>query len=415
MEVAMSTTSNDLENLMSKAQLLPNGSELDGIAMAIVRLQGLYRLEPKGMIGFNSQLTLDADECFHIAAIAQQNRQFHCAIFWIQETIRMLDEGTNAVVTKPQVMALANSVLLQDINLLLSLDVMQQAQQHGDLKTVPQLADSYNLLQSIKGWDGLEQSFNPFNFPDFPWRGQYEALCRGEGIKMDPQIQRKLVCRYTTVGGNPHMMYAPAKEEEEWDQPLILRYHDLMSVSETEIIKRLARPKLSRAKVSDPLTGEQIHTKVRISKSTWFTDDESHVVARVNKRIAEISGLNMETAEKLQIANYGIGGQYEPHYDAALINDSYFERSGKRIATVLIYMSDVEVGGSTVFPYIGAALRPKLGSAVIWFNLLKNGEEDTKTLHASCPVFVGSKWVANKWIRIRGQEFRRRCSLSEFE
>lgn len=32
------------------------------------------------------------------------------------------------------------------------------------------------------------------------------------------------------------------------------------------------------------------------------------------------------------------------------------------------------------------------GSAVIWFNLLKSGEEDTRTLHAACPVFVGSKW-----------------------
>lgn len=32
------------------------------------------------------------------------------------------------------------------------------------------------------------------------------------------------------------------------------------------------------------------------------------------------------------------------------------------------------------------------GSAVIWFNLLKSGEEDTRTLHAACPVFVGNKW-----------------------
>lgn len=32
------------------------------------------------------------------------------------------------------------------------------------------------------------------------------------------------------------------------------------------------------------------------------------------------------------------------------------------------------------------------GSAGIWFNLLKSGEADTRTLHAACPVFVGSTW-----------------------
>jgi len=28
-----------------------------------------------------------------------------------------------------------------------------------------------------------------------------------------------------------------------------------------------------------------------------------------------------------------------------------------------------------------------------------------------CPVLIGNKWIANKWIHERGQEFRRPCSL----
>uniref|UniRef100_A0A4W4HKR5 Si:ch73-68b22.2 n=1 Tax=Electrophorus electricus TaxID=8005 RepID=A0A4W4HKR5_ELEEL len=198
-----------------------------------------------------------------------------------------------------------------------------------------------------------------------------------------PQRQRKMVCRYTTGGGNPRLMYAPAKQEQEWDQPLILRFHDFLTLSEIE---------LARAKVVDPVTGKKVSTKVH----------DSPVVARVNQRTADVTGLDMETAEELQVANYGIGGQYEPHYDSAfIINLPY-----------LCQMSDVEVGGATVFPSIGAALRPKMQSAVVWYNLLKSGEEDARTLHAGCPVFLGSKWVANKWIRSRGQEFRRKCSLS---
>uniref|UniRef100_A0A8B9HX28 Si:ch73-68b22.2 n=1 Tax=Astyanax mexicanus TaxID=7994 RepID=A0A8B9HX28_ASTMX len=229
---------------------------------------------------------------------------------------------------------------------------------------------------------------------------EYQTLCRAAGgTQPTPLRAKKLSCRYTTGGGNPRLIYAPAKEEEEWDQPLILRYHNLLSEREMNLIKQLSRPKLDRAKVSDPVSGEKISTMVRVSKSAWLSEGESPVVARTNQKIADITGLDLETAEDLQVANYGIGGQYEPHYDSAV----------KHIFSLL---SDVEVGGATVFPNVGAALQPEKGSAVVWFNLLKNGSEDSRTLHAACPVFIGSKWVANKWIHIRGQEFRRRCSLS---
>uniref|UniRef100_A0A0B7AP15 Uncharacterized protein n=1 Tax=Arion vulgaris TaxID=1028688 RepID=A0A0B7AP15_9EUPU len=61
-------------------------------------------------------------------------------------------------------------------------------------------------------------------------------------------------------------------------------------------------------------------------------------------------------------------------------------------------MSDVEAGGATVFPYIGLKLYPEKGSAAFWYNLYRNGDGIYKTRHAACPVLVGTKWVANKWI-----------------
>lgn len=53
------------------------------------------------------------------------------------------------------------------------------------------------------------------------------------------------------------------------------------------------------------------------------------------------------------------------------------------------------------------------GTAAFWYNLYKNGEGIYDTRHAACPVLVGSKWVSNKWIHERGQEFRRPCGLKE--
>ena len=36
-------------------------------------------------------------------------------------------------------------------------------------------------------------------------------------------------------------------------------------------------------------------------------------------RVADVTGLNMETSEELQVSNYGIGGHYEPHFDFARV------------------------------------------------------------------------------------------------
>lgn len=44
------------------------------------------------------------------------------------------------------------------------------------------------------------------------------------------------------------------------------------------------------------------------------------MIDRVNKRIEQMTNLDMDTAEELQIANYGIGGHYDPHFDFARVS-----------------------------------------------------------------------------------------------
>ena len=54
--------------------------------------------------------------------------------------------------------------------------------------------------------------------------------------------------------------------------------------------------------------------------SCWLNDADSRVIHTANRRVEAITGLNMQTAEELQISNYGVGGQYEPHFDFARVS-----------------------------------------------------------------------------------------------
>ena len=77
-------------------------------------------------------------------------------------------------------------------------------------------------------------------------------------------------------------------------------------------------------------------------------------------------------------------------------------------------MTDVMKGGETIFPYLRVRIPPRKGAAAFWYNIKRNGESDYFTKHAGCPVLLGSKWVANKWIHEHGQEFRRPCLPETF-
>lgn len=51
----------------------------------------------------------------------------------------------------------------------------------------------------------------------------------------------------------------------------------------------------------------------------------------------------------MQILHYGVNESYEPHFDYYRDNSEVVSGEN-RIATILLYLSDVTRGGETVFP-----------------------------------------------------------------
>ena len=62
------------------------------------------------------------------------------------------------------------------------------------------------------------------------------------------------------------------------------------------------------------------------------------------------------------------------------------------ILRLKLQLTNVEMGGMTVFPRLGVKIRPIRNAGVFWLNLHHDGTGDTLTIHGSCPVLKGSKW-----------------------
>ena len=65
----------------------------------------------------------------------------------------------------------------------------------------------------------------------------------------------------------------------------------------------------------------------------------------------------------------------------------------------MIYLNDVEEGGTTYFKYLDINIKPKKGMAVIWNNLNKDGSINPNTEHCGSPVIKGEKYIITKWFR----------------
>ncbi|XP_078086807.1 prolyl 4-hydroxylase subunit alpha-2 isoform X3 [Mustelus asterias] len=433
--VLQQTSDAFIANLSIQRENFPTDEDESGAAKALLRLQDTYRLDSesisKGKLpGAQHVVSLTVEDCFELGKIAYNDGDYYHTVLWMQQTLRQLGEGESSVVTQAEALDYLSYSVYQmgDMQRAIELTKRLIAVDPTHLRAKSNLHYFKKLLheegQSDQRMDEefyqsqskKEVDMRPDNY--ISERDSYEALCRGEGIKMTTRRQSRLFCRYHNNNNHPRLIIAPIKEEDEWDSPHIVRYHEMLSDAEMEKIKEIAKPMLARATVRNSVTGILETANYRISKSAWLADDEYPVVNRVNKRIGDITGLEMETAELLQVANYGVGGQYEPHFDFSRKEepDAFRELgTGNRLATVLNYMSDVPAGGATVFPDFGAAIYPKKGTSVFWYNLFKSGEGDYRTRHAACPVLVGSKWVSNKWIHERGQEFKRPCGLTEVD
>lgn len=186
-------------------------------------------------------------------------------------------------------------------------------------------------------------------------------------------------------------------------RPRIVVFGNLLSAEECDALIAAARPRLARSLTVATSTGGEEVNADRTSNGMFFARAEIPVVQRLEERIARLLSWPVENGEGLQILHYRPGAEYKPHYDYFNPDEpgtpTILKRGGQRVATLVMYLSEPEKGGGTVFPDVHLEVAPKRGNAV--FFSYERPHPSTKTLHGGAPVIAGEKWIATKWLRER--------------
>lgn len=183
------------------------------------------------------------------------------------------------------------------------------------------------------------------------------------------------------------------------EKPFILHLDNVISPEECAELIDLSKDRLQPSRVVDSNTGEERTATGRTSKGMYFSINENELITKLEKRFSELTQFPVENGEGLQVLNYQVGEEYKAHFDYFPPHRIQDDKGGQRVGTLLIYLNDVEAGGETVFPKVGAAIVPKKGSAVYFHYTNRFGQVDRMSVHSSIPVAKGEKWVATKWIR----------------
>ncbi|XP_052765928.1 prolyl 4-hydroxylase subunit alpha-1-like [Mya arenaria] len=395
-------------------------TDYEGAIHGITTLQSIYDLKTSDIANgkirnYTSGIILTAIECLDIAMYCFLNNKPYQGHAWLTQAAgKCLAEGNiTTTVTRINIVAAKAASL-----------VNQPEAAVFYYNEVVKIRDSryhrLKLKEYLTETDGTAITDLPQDYtkPAVMNREQllHSELCKGHQVNhllTLPKPWRPLECRLETRD-HPLLLLQPIKMEEKSLDPYIVVVHDIITPIESDRVSRTASPRLQRSAVG---IGKSIVHKMRTSQHIFLDRQEYVKNTTFIKRVEAFTGLNSRSYEQYQIGNYGVGGEYYLHHDYfpntnVSSEDSF--TSDQRIATFMVYLSDVQAGGATVFPNAGISLFPNKGSAVFWYNLFNNGTEHPDTLHAACPVLLGSKWVGNLWIRRHGQEFTKPCDLDRY-
>ena len=135
-------------------------------------------------------------------------------------------------------------------------------------------------------------------------------------------------------------------------------WHGFLTPEECAHVIAAAEPLVERSGVIDSKTGAPAFDPIRTSYGAFLPIGYDEVISRIEQRAAEWAMIPVGHQEQLHVLRYDVGQQYKDHWDAfdAGVRDKIdFGNGRQRLATILMYLNDVEEGGRRSFRMIPRA------------------------------------------------------------
>ncbi|MED6115007.1 putative prolyl 4-hydroxylase 9 [Stylosanthes scabra] len=183
-------------------------------------------------------------------------------------------------------------------------------------------------------------------------------------------------------------------------RPRIVYFPNFTTDDVCEKIIEMAKPKLEASKLALREGESAENTKGTRTSSGAFisaSEDKSGILGLLEKKIAKVTMIPRSHGEAFNILRYEVRQKYDSHYDAfdpAEYGNVQSQRDGLNMETGYDYKQ-----------CIGLKVKPRQGDGLLFYSVLPDGNIDKTSLHGSCPVIEGEKWVATKWINDKKQYY----------
>lgn len=318
----------------------PTEEDLTGTAEGFSRLQVAYNLDvaelSSGMInGIKVADSMSWSDCFFIGQKLFEIGDYNNTQSWIREA---LGKFTSSYIhdkdSVPILESITNiTIAINDFDTALNTSekILKIEPNHRTAKITKDTIESLSSSSTKRHTEGSYKRNLFISINDYT---KYEAVCRGD-ITRTAAETRDLHCKFESYKV-PFLKLAPFKMEVINFEPKILLFHDSLYDSETKLFKEKSLPTIKRSELSGRASS------LRTSEGTFVSYKDDDALKNFAQRIEDMTQLSVGESEIIQVANYGIGGHYAPHFDFFNdLTDYPNSHLGDRISTSMFYVSFV--------------------------------------------------------------------------